>query len=87
MNRETLKQYAQLGARSRLAELDAEASAIRAAFPSLSLPSQHSATAENGTPRRRTMSAAAKKAISARMKIYWTERKKKNAVVSKKPRT
>jgi hypothetical protein len=66
-----------LGAQARITSLEGELVAIRRAFPGLGRPQK--ATASNGaTPRRRRsrMSAAARKAVSTRMKKYWAERRK-----------
>ena len=72
-----MRQYAEAGARSRLMELVAEADRIRRAFPGIEPDGAHElrgkrvarqqvAAARRG--RRRTMTAAERKAVSARMK-------------------
>jgi len=86
-----LKSYARHGARARLRELAEEAKQILTIFPDLSasvdedeLPvnfilRKGARKALSGTPvrrRRRGMSAAQRKAVSARMKKYWAERRK-----------
>jgi hypothetical protein len=85
LNREQLQRLARLGARARLEELRREEAAIRRAFPDLGggagrarTPARRRRTAPSGRPRRR-MSAAARKAVSDRMKRYWAERRKKTA--------
>jgi hypothetical protein len=76
-----LKSYARRGAEVRLTELRDETNAIYAAFPDLrrGRPSQASNGAESsGRVRRRArgrMSAAQRKAVSARMKKYWAARR------------
>ena len=78
---------ARIGAAARLAELQAEISALRRAFPGLK-----AAPVSAGVPdlsaapkparkarRRRAMTAAEKKAVSDRMKKYWADRKKGKA--------
>ena len=53
--------------------------AIERAFPELGLPQRPRAARKaikQATKRTRRMSAAARKAISARMKRYWAERRK-----------
>ena len=82
-----------VGARQRLAHLDAERAAILRSFPML----RSAASAREGPGRRgravqgpsasaakktatgRKMTAAQKKAVGARMKKYWAERKAKEA--------
>ena len=56
----------------RLQELRAEEAAIRRAFPDLAAKPP---AAKRGR-RRSRMSAAARKAVSQRMKKYWAERRK-----------
>ena len=83
LNREQLRRLARLGAIARLAQLREEEAAIRAEFPELfgragragGTPPPASAT----KPRRRqrpSMSAAARKAVSERMRKYWAERRR-----------
>ncbi len=89
-----LNRLARLGAQARLEELQQEAAAIRAAFPDLfgaaragrrgrkaraaAAPSG-SAKAGRKTRRRSQMSAAARKAVSERMRKYWAARRKAKA--------
>jgi hypothetical protein len=57
----------------------AEIIAIERTFPELALPAKRRAvrqTIEKAKRRGRTMSAAARKAVSERMKKYWAERRK-----------
>ena len=80
-----LKALARLGAQARIAELIAEIDAILKAFPELgetaARPGQLGVQAEvKPIVRRRKrsrMSAAARKAVSERMKRYWAERRAK----------
>lgn len=79
---------ARLGAQARIEEIRREEAAIRGAFPDLfgagrrrgrsaqSTASEASGGAGTGR-RRRRMSAAARKAVSERMKRYWADRRKK----------
>lgn len=79
---ETMRAYAKVGAEEALRRLRAEIVAIERAFPELALPRRRRAAkkAVAGAARSaRTMSAAARKAISDRMKKYWAERKKAQA--------
>jgi len=79
-----LKALARLGAQARIAELIAEIDAILKAFPNLgkaaARPGRQNIQAEtNPVVRRRKhprMSAAARKAVSERMKRYWAARRK-----------
>jgi hypothetical protein len=79
-----LKALARLGAQARIAELIAEIDAILKAFPELGRaavrPGHQNIQAEvEPAVRRRkrsTMSVAARKAVSERMKRYWAERRK-----------
>lgn len=73
--------WAELGARVRLSQLDAERAAILKAFPHLRrgpLPD----LAVAARPRRK-ISAAARKAMSAGMKKFWARRK----ALDKKPKS
>lgn len=89
-----LKRLARLGAEARLEELQQEAAAIRAAFPDLFGAARGArrgrksrATAAPGAPakagrktrRRSKMSAAARKAVSERMRKYWAAQRKAKA--------
>ena len=71
-----LKRLARVGAQARLAELARERAAMLRMFPDLGRASA-GATAAARPRRRRGMSAAARKAVSARMKKYWAEQRKK----------
>jgi hypothetical protein len=89
------KNYARLGAQSRLAELQDEMNAILAAFPDLrggrpgsrggrrrAAPSSAEGAGADGAVRRRRrkpMTAAQKRAVGIRMKKYWAERRKREA--------
>jgi hypothetical protein len=79
------------GAEQRLGEIAEEAKLIFQTFPELrhrgrgfDLPKASGSAGEgaeataNATRRRRKMSPAARKAVSARMKKYWAERRKSN---------
>jgi hypothetical protein len=94
LTREELQRLARLGARARLDELQREEAAIRRAFPDLFGRGRGTGNrvgqaggrtvGENddaNAPRRRkrsSMSAAARKAVSERMKKYWAGRRKDN---------
>jgi hypothetical protein len=79
-----LKQWAQLGAAQRVAEITAELAAIRSAFPGLAGRRASSGGGdallhEPRKRRRKPMSAAQRKAVSSWMKKYWAGRRKANA--------
>jgi hypothetical protein len=79
-----LRELARTGAEVTLQRLRAEIIAIERAFPELRLPQGRRAlrrSLKNATTRTRTMSAAARKAVSARMRRYWAERRKAQAKV------
>ena len=80
LNTEQLRRLARLGAIARLEQLKQEEAAIRAEFPELFGRGRRGAAAEapsvSGGRRRKKMSAAARKAVSARMRKYWAERRK-----------
>ncbi len=83
LDRQELYRLARLGAEARLRALDEERRQILRNFPGLrgaggtgqeaSTPAAAPAPASR---RRRQMSAAERKAVSARMKKYWAERRK-----------
>ncbi len=87
-----LRVWAVKGAEQRLVEIAEEARAIFRAFPELraegrgfSVPSPPRGAAPSparsvtSRRRRRPMSSAARKAVGARMKKYWAERRKSAA--------
>lgn len=83
----TMKEWAQLGAAQRVAEITAELQAIRAAFPELGSRRRVQSGGGGGTlahephkrRRRKPMTAAQRKAVSAWMKKYWAGRRKAKA--------
>jgi hypothetical protein len=84
LNTEQLRRLARLGAMARLEQLREEEAAIRAEFPELFGRGRRQGAGGNdaaagttgGRRRRRGMSAAARKAVSVRMRKYWAERRK-----------
>ena len=84
LNQEQLRRLARLGAMARLEQLRQEESAIRSEFPELfgrgrqtrQAPAEDSQVSRGRRRRRRSMSAAARKAVSLRMRKYWAERRK-----------
>ena len=82
LNAERLRKLARTGAEVTLNQLRAEIIAIERAFPELALPRRRRAVraaVKQATNEARTMSAAARKAVSQRMKRYWAERRKAQA--------
>jgi hypothetical protein len=86
--------FARIGAAARLAELEAEATAIRRAFPGIRAAGAENlflrgrgrrASADGGMVssgrkrKRKPMSAAMKREVSRRMKKYWAARRAANA--------
>src|SRR5205809_6158274 len=79
LNAQRLRELARAGAEAALKELRAEVIAIERTFPELALPRRRRAVRRvvaDATTRTRRMSAAARKAVSQRMKKYWAERRK-----------
>jgi hypothetical protein len=79
-----IRELARVGAEHALKRLRAEIVAIERTFPELGLPRGRRTlrkSVESATRRTKTMSAAARKAVSARMKKYWAERRKATAKV------
>jgi hypothetical protein len=84
LNAEKLRELARAGAELALKELRAEIIAIERTFPELALPKRRRAirrSINRATQRTRTMSAAARRAVSERMKRYWAERRKAKAKI------
>ena len=82
LSTEQLRNYARAGAEATLKRLRAEIVAIERSFPELRLRQGRQAVRRSlGTARKRTrqMSAAARQAVSKRMKKYWSERRKARA--------
>jgi hypothetical protein len=74
-------ELAALGARVKIAELEAQIAELRRRFPGAArgnvAVSASVRTAPVRRKRRRNMSAKARAEVSARMKKYWAERRKK----------
>jgi hypothetical protein len=84
LNAAKLRELARAGAELTLKELRAEIIAIERTFPELALPKRRRAirrSINQATQRTRTMSAAARRAVSERMKRYWAERRKAKAKI------
>ena len=77
IDRQTLKNWARAGAQARLNELQAEIAAIRRSFPDL--------TSTRGAvlPRKRTISAAGRRAIAAAQRRRWAAVKAAKAGLKK----
>ena len=71
-----LRSFALVGARARLAALQAEVASLLATFPELRGGKDAASSAGSQKPgRKRPMSAAEKKAVSERMRKYWADRR------------
>jgi len=84
LNTAKLRDYARAGAEAALKQLRAEIVAIERTFPELALRKRRRAIRKSlarAESRARTMSAAARRAVSERMKRYWAERRKAKARV------
>ena len=84
LSAERLREWARVGAEATLKQLRAEIIAIERTFPELALPKTRRAvrrSVKTARRRARAMSAAARKAVSERMKKYWAERQKAKAKV------
>ena len=84
LSNERLRQLARTGAETLLKQLRAEIVAIERTFPELALPARRRQVRQAVASARKrggNMSAAARKAVSDRMKKYWAERRKASAKV------
>lgn len=79
-----LRELARRGAEVTIKQLRTEIIAIERAFPELALPRRRRAVrraVKKAKQRTWHMSAAARKAVSERMRRYWAERRKARAHV------
>jgi CelD/BcsL family acetyltransferase involved in cellulose biosynthesis len=76
LSAERIRELAKEGAAKALAQLKAEIVALERTFPELAGRAGRARVAAQVRERTRTMSAAARKEVSARMKKYWAERRK-----------
>lgn len=84
LSAERIRELATEGAEKALKQLRAEIVALERTFPELALPQKRRAIRQAVQKARRRapkMSAAARKAVSLRMKRYWAERRKAQAKV------
>ena len=84
LSAEKLKELARAGAEHTLKQLRAEIIAIERTFPELALSARRKAfrsAVNDATKRTSRMSAAARKAVSLRMRRYWAERRRAKAKV------
>ena len=84
LSAQRIRELAREGASKALNQLRAEVIAIERTFPELALPQrrrQVTRAVSQARKQTRTMSAAARKAVSQRMKKYWAERRKAQAKV------
>lgn len=82
-----LRQLARVGAEVTLNRLRDEIAVIERTFPELANPTRRRQVVQSAAKQTRVttrkMSAAAKKAVSQRMKRYWAERRKSEAKTAK----
>jgi hypothetical protein len=76
------REWARMGAGARLMEIEGERSAILKAFPELRNGAARF-MAGAGVYKRRKLSAAARRKLSAGMRKYWAKRKAKASAASK----
>jgi len=76
LSAERIRDLAKEGAAKALAQLKAEIVALERTFPELAGRPGRARVAAQVRKQARTMSAAARKEVSARMKKYWAERRK-----------
>ncbi len=84
LSTERLQELARAGAEMALKRLRAEIIALERTFPELALPKRRRAlrrSLKKAADRTWSMSAAARRAVSRRMKKYWAERRKAQAKV------
>lgn len=82
LSAERLKELAKAGAEVTLKQLRTEIIAIERTFPELAVGGQRlRRSLRTAEKRTRKMTAAARKAVSERMKKYWAERRKAQAKV------
>ncbi len=86
LSADKLRELARAGAEATLRNLRAEIVAIERTFPELRLARTRTQravrqTVDEAAKRTRRMSAAARKAVSLRMKRYWAERRKAKAKI------
>jgi hypothetical protein len=82
LSTDELQELARVGAGQALMQLRAEIVAVERTLPELALPRRRLAlerALSKAGRKSRTMSAAASKAVSRRMKRYWAERRRAKA--------
>jgi hypothetical protein len=79
LSAERIRELALAGAAAALNKLRSEVVALERTFPELATKTGRRAVSSAARRRTRSMSAAARKAVSARMKKYWAERRKVRA--------
>jgi hypothetical protein len=79
LSAEHIRELALAGAAEALNKLRAEVVALERTFPELATKAGRRTVSAAARKRTRRMSAAGRKAVSARMKKYWAERRKAKA--------
>ena len=73
------RELARLGAHARLLQIDKERSALLRAFPGIHREADREARWVGGGSQKRKLSPAARKRLSAAMRMYWVKKKAKLA--------
>ena len=76
LSAERIRELALAGAAAALNRLRAEVLALERTFPELATKTGRRSISSAARKQTRRMSAAARKAVSARMKKYWAERRR-----------
>lgn len=76
------QEWALIGAKARLAELDRERDRIFSAFPQLKQGTGRTRASVSESTARRGMSAEARRKASERMKAYWAKQGRKRRKLS-----
>ena len=84
LNLDQLKHLARLGAEATLRRLRDEIRVLEQTFPEITSARGRQQVATAVQQRASRMTAAGRKAVSARMKKYWAERRKAKAAEAKK---
>jgi hypothetical protein len=88
VTRDQMQQFVRFGAEARLQAISEEREAILSAFPNLGRSFTQSNASLDGAVltvrKRRTMSAAERRAVGKRMKAYWAKRKAAKGKTAKK---
>ena len=85
MSMDQLRHLARAGAEATLQRLREEIQVLERTFPEFSSAEGRQSIVKEAGKRASRMTAAGRKAVSARMKKYWAERRKAAAAAEKAP--